>query len=152
VLAVLVLAGLSAAALDGCGRGARSAGQHQAAPVDSSFAALAFQRGRSPLDVSIASGRPVYGRYCAVCHGETGGGDGFNAYNVKTAYGVDPSAFSDSSFMVALKDSVALAAIRGGGPAIGKSAAMPPWGRTLTANELAAVWHYARSLVVTTHE
>lgn len=152
MLALTVLAGLTLAGLDGCGRGARNAGRHAAAPVDSSFSALAFQRGRPPLDVSISSGRPVYQHYCAVCHGETGGGDGFNAYNVKAAYGVDPSAFSDSSFMATLKDSVALAAIRQGGPAIGKSPAMPPWGRTLTASELADVWHYARSLAAAAHE
>jgi mono/diheme cytochrome c family protein len=47
--------------------------------------------------------------------------------------------------MAALQDSTALLAIRGGGSAIGKSVAMPPWGRTLSASELADVWNYARS-------
>jgi mono/diheme cytochrome c family protein len=153
-LALVALAGLSSAVLmlDGCGGRVRNGLSHRAASVDSSFAALTSPRGRSPLDISISSGRLIYGRYCAVCHGETGGGDGFNAYNIKAAYDVTPAAFADSAFMASLKDDVALAAIRGGGPAIGKSPAMPPWGRTLTASELADVWHYARSLAGATRQ
>jgi cytochrome c oxidase cbb3-type subunit 3 len=151
---LVALVGLSSAVLtlDSCGRSARNGSPHRAASVDSSFTALAFQRGRSPLAISISSGRPIYGRYCAVCHGETGGGDGFNAYNIKAAYDVNPAAFADSAFMATLEDSVALAAIRGGGPAIGKSSSMPPWGQTLTASELADVWLYVRSLAAASHE
>ena len=48
--------------------------------------------------------------------------------------------------MAALPDSVALTSIRQGGAALGKSAAMAPWGQTLTPGEVADVWRYARSL------
>lgn len=137
-MAVIVMWG------SGCGK-APGAGR-RGARADSSFAGVTFQRGRSPLDLSMASGKIVYDHYCAICHGETGGGDGFNAYNVKAAYGVNPTAFADSAQMVSLKDAEALTAIRDGGPAVGKSAAMPPWGHTLTPGEVADVWQYARSL------
>ena len=144
---------LAALALGGCGRqGAARASAHSAAAADSSFARSRSSRGRSPLEISAGAARQVYDRYCAVCHGETGGGDGFNAYNVKAAFDVTPAAFADSAFMATLRDTVALAAIRGGGPAVGKSPAMPPWGHTLSASEIADVWHFARSLATTAHE
>lgn len=138
--------------LGGCSGKPGKPAARRLAPVDSSFTALVLQPRRSPLDVSVGSGRATYGRYCAVCHGETGGGDGFNAYNIKAAFDVTPAAFADSAFMATLKDSVALAAIRGGGPAVGKSPAMPPWGRTLGESEIADVWHYARTLAMAAHE
>jgi mono/diheme cytochrome c family protein len=54
--------------------------------------------------------------------------------------------------MASLRDSVALAAIRDGGPAVGKSPAMPPWGGTLTTSEIADLWNFARSLAAGSHE
>lgn len=139
--ALLVVATL---ALSGCGR--RGAGRREPAGADSSFAAIAFQRGRSPEELSVARGRVLYDRYCAICHGETGGGDGFNAYNVKAAFGVSPAAFTDSAAFHALSEDTALAVIRDGGPAAGRSPAMPPWGHTITAGEVIDVWEYIRSL------
>jgi len=142
-LAVIMAAGW------GC-RPARPPVGRQAPAADSSFTAVTFALGRPPLELSMMTGKAAYDRYCAICHGESGGGDGFNAYNVKAAYGVEPVAFSDSARMVSLADSEALKAIRDGGPAVGKSAAMPGWGRTLTAGEVNDVWRYARSLASTT--
>lgn len=113
---------------------------------DSSFAAVAFERGRAPEKVVLAFGRRLYSRYCSICHGETGGGDGFNAYNVRSTYGVDPTAFSDSASFASLQPDSALRAIRDGGSAIGESPAMPPWGHTLTAGEIAELWAYIQSL------
>ena len=152
-LAVAALAAwcIATLAAGGCGGKAGKGAAQKPTAADSTFARLAFQRGRPSADVSLAAGKQVFARYCAVCHGETGGGDGFNAYNVKAAFDVTPSAFSDSAFMATLKDSTALAAIRGGGPAVGKSAAMPPWGRTLGESEIADVWRFARSLAGSAH-
>ena len=127
-----------------CGRRAGTA--HHGAPADSSFAAVTGSRGRSPLAQSQASGKATYQRYCVICHGEDGGGDGFNAYNVKSAFSASPTAFSDSATIAGLRDADALKAIRDGGAAVGKSVAMPAWGRTLTPGEIAEVWRYARSL------
>lgn len=145
---VLVLSLVAAMISSGCGRGAPGHGT----PPDTSFAALTTLPGRAPLEVSASNGKLVFAHYCAVCHGETGGGDGFNAYNVQGAFHVAPAAFSDSAFMAGLKDSTALEAIRDGGPAVGKSAAMPPYGHTLSASEIADVWNYARSLASPKHE
>jgi mono/diheme cytochrome c family protein len=151
---MLMFAGLLAAVFVVWGIGCRkgSSPGHAGAQADSSFAAVTSQHGRSPLDLSLASGKAVYDRYCAICHGEAGGGDGFNAYNVKETYGVNPTAFADSTQMAPLKDSEALTAIREGGPAAGKSAAMPPWGHMLTPGEVADVWQYARFLATSARQ
>jgi len=141
---------LAAATLVLAGCGSRETGRRRSAGADSSFAAMAFQRGRSSEDLSLARGRVLFTRYCAICHGESGGGDGFNAYNLKAAFDVAPTAFGDSAVFGALSEDSALAAIRDGGPAVGKSPAMPPWGHTLTAGEIVDVWQYVRSLVRTT--
>jgi mono/diheme cytochrome c family protein len=143
-VARFVALALMASLAGGCAR--RAGPRRGAAPADSSFAALTASRGRTPLELSRVGGKATYDRYCLICHGESGGGDGFNAYNVKSAFGVSPTAFSDSATMAALSDSNALESIRDGGPAVGRSAAMPPWGRTLTPGEIADVWRYARSL------
>ncbi len=148
---ILVALALSVAAGGpGCARG-RGPG-HAATRADSSFAAITFARGRTPTQLSLVGGKAVFDRYCVICHGETGGGDGFNAYNVKTAFGVSPTAFSDSAQMAAVRDTQALAAIRDGGAAAGKSPAMPAWGHTLTPREIADVWQYARTLATTAHD
>lgn len=115
-------------------------------PADSSFAAVAGEPHRSPERVAREFGARLYGRYCAICHGETGGGDGFNAYNVKAAFGVDPTAFADSASFAALHEDRAKKAIEEGGPAVEQSPAMPPWGHTLTRGEISELWLYIRSL------
>lgn len=112
---------------------------------DSSFAAVTFQRGRSPIDLSRERGRVLYDRYCTICHGEGGEGDGFNAYNVKATFGVSPTAFADSVVFSSVSEDTALLAIRSGGLAAGKSPAMPPWGRTLTPGEVVDVWQWIRA-------
>ncbi|MBI5709432.1 MAG: cytochrome c [Candidatus Eisenbacteria bacterium] len=140
--AALLLA--AASVLPGCGP--RRGGRAEPARADSSFAAVTYRRDKSPEALSLARGRVLYDRYCAICHGEAGGGDGFNAYNVKAAFDVSPTAFTDSVTFGALREDTALAAIRDGGPAVGRSPAMPPWGHTLTAGEVVDVWAYIKAL------
>jgi cytochrome c oxidase cbb3-type subunit 3 len=134
----------AAALVGGCSKAPNVAGQGvEPAP---SFSAAVSAQGRLPLDLSLATGKYLYGRFCSVCHGDTGGGDGFNAYNVSETFGVNPRSFTDRAQMASLKDAEALTAIRDGGPAVGKSAAMPAWGLTLTPLEVADVWQYVGSL------
>lgn len=133
-------------ALAACACSRAPAAPRAAAKRPASFADVAHEGGRSPLDASLATGAALYGRYCAICHGETGGGDGFNAYNVSDTFGVSPTAFSDPEQMSSLKDADLIAAIRDGGPAVGKSPAMPAWGRTLTTGEISDVSRFLRTL------
>ncbi len=91
------------------------------------------------VDKAVAYGRPVFEQYCAICHGETGDGNGFNAYNLKSHFGVQPFAFTDSLAAAQVGFAEVAKAIREGGSAVGKSPYMPPWRHTLTEYELAAV-------------
>jgi mono/diheme cytochrome c family protein len=139
----LLVAAAALALWCGCARTPAARDQKSAA---TSFAAVTHADGRSPLETSLATGAALYARDCAICHGDTGGGDGFNAYNLSETFGVSPTAFTDPQRMASIKDEELAAAIRGGGPAVGKSPAMPEWGQTLTAGEIADVCQYLRSL------
>lgn len=142
----LVLLLAAALSVSDCGQRVGTGSRGGSGSSDSSFAALTFRHGRSPSELCLARGRILYGRYCAICHGEAGDGDGFNAYNVKAAFGVSPTAFADSAVFSSLDPDTALIAIRAGGHAVGKTAAMPPWGQTLTSGEVVDLWQWIRFL------
>lgn len=94
------------------------------------------------LDYNAREGQTVYKHFCATCHGDAGGGDGFNAYNLDPR----PRPLADSTFQAQHTDADLAAAIRSGGGAIGLSTGMPPWGRTLNARQIENVVRYVRTL------
>lgn len=87
-------------------------------------------------------GRLAYNQYCCVCHGVDGDGKGFNAYNLKNSFGVQPADFTDSTFMAALTMETIIDVIAKGGKRVNKSQYMPPWGETLTREEIENVVAY----------
>jgi mono/diheme cytochrome c family protein len=87
-------------------------------------------------------GRGIFQHYCQTCHGETGGGDGFNAFNLDPR----PRDISDPAFQKKKTDMELADAIRRGGAGVGLSALMPPWDRTLSRAEIDQVVLYIRSL------
>jgi len=87
-------------------------------------------------------GAGVYHHYCQVCHGETGAGDGFNAYNLDPK----PRDLSDPAFHAKKRDADLLDAVRRGGAGVGLSALMPPWEHTLSKRQIEDVVLYVRSL------
>ncbi len=89
-------------------------------------------------------GRSVYNQYCRVCHGEDGDGKGFNAYNLKNSFGVQPADFTDSTFMANLTTETIMNVIGKGGKRVNKSQYMPPWGETLTREEIENVVAYIK--------
>jgi len=90
----------------------------------------------------IPDGAPLYGRYCAACHGRTGGGDGPNARFLP----VSPAVHRDASSMSARTDDRLFDAVYGGGYPLGRSAAMPAFGATLARAEIWALVRYMRTL------
>jgi mono/diheme cytochrome c family protein len=94
---------------------------------------------RTGLSKAEFSGRRVFTKYCQVCHGGAGDGKGFNAFNMQSSFGVQPADFTDSTFVAGLRDEVIVLAISKGGKAVGKSRYMPPWGNTLTDEEVQTV-------------
>jgi mono/diheme cytochrome c family protein len=93
------------------------------------------------LSYEESQGAFLYGKYCAVCHGIEGKGDGFNAFNLDPR----PRDFSDSSFMKALSDDQIVQTISGGGRSINKSPLMPAYGWTLGRQQIRYVASYVRS-------
>jgi mono/diheme cytochrome c family protein len=95
-----------------------------------------------PLSYEQRLGRDVYQRYCQVCHGETGGGDGFNAFNLDP----HPRDFSDPAFQSRKSDADLADAVKRGGAGVGLTSLMPPWGRTLSGRQIDSVVLYLRTL------
>lgn len=95
-----------------------------------------------PMSYELRLGRATYEHYCQTCHGETGAGDGFNAFNLDPR----PRDLSDPAFQKKKTDADLTDAIQRGGAGVGLSAMMPPWGRTLSKEQVEQVVLYLRSL------
>jgi mono/diheme cytochrome c family protein len=87
-------------------------------------------------------GRESWNRYCALCHGPQGRGDGFNAYNLDP----HPRNLADPAFQESLDDSRLKEIIRSGGTLRGGSPRMPAWGGTLNDQDLTRLVKFIRSL------
>ena len=142
---VLVLA-LLAGGGNGCARSS-TAPPASAQPPASTSAVAAAPTAPAPAAAAppptyeVRSGRDVYRHYCQTCHGETGAGDGFNAFNLDP----HPRDFSDPAFQKKT-DADIRDAIRRGGAGVGLSPLMPPWGRTLGDRKIDDVVLYLRTL------
>jgi len=91
---------------------------------------------------SFKEGRRLYLHYCTPCHGKKGNGKGFNARYLDPR----PANHTDSEFMSKRTDGDLFDAIYGGGRAVGKSPLMPPWGETLSEDEIKSLIIYLRWL------
>ncbi|MFQ5766540.1 MAG: c-type cytochrome, partial [Acidobacteriota bacterium] len=81
---------------------------------------------------NLRVGMALFNHYCLPCHGVTGAGDGFNAFNLDPR----PRDLGDPGFQKERSDQDLLAIIRSGGGAAGLSTGMPPWGRTLNQRQM----------------
>lgn len=102
--------------------------------------ALAGAAGAGGGDAS--KGQVLFPMYCAACHGSTGKGDGPGA----GALNPRPRDLTDGVYMAKLNDQYLFDVIAKGGPALGKSAAMPPWNPPLKDQDILNVVAYIRSL------
>jgi len=138
---------LSASLLAACsgspGQGRGSSGAADSTAVVS-FAS-AFD-GLEPGSASYRSGKRLYSRYCLVCHGEEGAGDGFNAYNLQSSLDLAPANFADSAFAQGATESSVGASIAEGETESGGGGCLLPWGGTLSSLELKDVAGYVLAL------
>ncbi len=93
-----------------------------------------------PLSYEERQGKFLYGKFCAVCHGESGKGDGFNAFNLDPK----PRDFTNTAIMDGYTDERIAQAIAGGGRSVNKSPLMPTWGGRLNTREIAYLVRYLR--------
>ena len=90
----------------------------------------------------LKQGKAVYEQFCASCHGDTGKGDGPAA----GALTPKPKALSDKAYLSTKNDDQLFRVVKEGGVAVGLSPMMPPWGTSLTEDQIRNVIAYIRSL------
>jgi mono/diheme cytochrome c family protein len=112
---------------------------------------LASQTGSAeggvPTPAALAAqqapdGAALYAKWCAACHGVTGRGDGPNAPNLP----VKPAAHASKEVMSARPDDSLFDTIAAGGAVMNRSPRMPPFGKTLSNEEIRALVRHIRSL------
>lgn len=80
--------------------------------------------------------------YCASCHGSEGNGKGYNSQFL----GVSPTRHADPDYMSMRPDDTLFDGIFAGGYILNKSHMMPPWGSTLTNDQILDLVQYIRTL------
>lgn len=95
---------------------------------------------QSTLTYSERQGKFLYAKYCTVCHGAEGEGDGFNAFNLDPK----PRNFSDSDYMSNFSDDRLFETISQGGRGINKSVMMPSWKSVLKDYQVIYLVSYLR--------
>jgi cytochrome c oxidase cbb3-type subunit 3 len=83
-----------------------------------------------------------YKTYCWQCHGMDGNGKGVNIRDMS----VQPRDHTDAKAMSARSDDTIFKVIKEGGPSIDKSVLMPPWGDTLSDEEIKDMVQHLRKL------
>ncbi len=88
--------------------------------------------------IDIKVGKIIFNHRCAICHNESGHGDGRIA---RALQGPKPSDLTNSQ----LKDKDLKQIIRKGGKGVSRSSGMPPWESELSEAELESVIHYIKT-------
>ena len=84
----------------------------------------------------------LYKTYCAICHGVSGNGDGYNARFLPQT----PVLFASTGYMATRPDDTLFDGIFSGGYILNKSPMMPPWGETLSVEDMRKLVQYLRRL------
>jgi len=93
-----------------------------------------------PLNYQQAQGKRVFYSNCVWCHADATPAGPSNRSNLTP----NPPLFNDGTTLNDISDEFMQNIVTLGGSALGKSAMMPPWGQTLTQDEVRAVIAYAR--------
>jgi mono/diheme cytochrome c family protein len=95
-----------------------------------------------PLGYQEAQGKRVFYRYCVWCHADASPAGPSNRSNLAPV----PARLNDGSALNAQSDEYLQNIITLGGSAMGKSAMMPPYGKTLAPNDIKAVIAFTRAI------
>jgi len=143
-----VLLTLSLALVAGCGGSEDSATPEPTAARPAPAAEPEPEPSAEPAaatasdEPDLAAGAQLYASYCASCHGAQGAGDGPVSAGLKPK----PAAHDDAAYMSTLSDEHLFTVIKRGGPAVGKSPLMAPWGGTLSDDQIHDVVAFVRTL------
>jgi mono/diheme cytochrome c family protein len=126
--------GALAVALAGCGAGPTRP------PGDPMLDAMRAEERAGDLSYAESQGRILFAHYCATCHGDDGKGDGQNASNLNPPP-PDMSASKNTRDPALLRK-----VITEGSAAIGRSPQSPPWGRSLSRQQIDYLVAYCQSM------
>ena len=90
----------------------------------------------------LGKGKFLFLKFCAHCHGNRGGGDGFNAEFLDK----DPAELSNSKFLAKRSNEKLFRVISIGGAKVKKSHLMPAFGHTLSEEEIWSLVSFIRYL------
>jgi mono/diheme cytochrome c family protein len=95
-----------------------------------------------PLNYQQAKGKRLFYQYCVWCHADSTPAGPSNRSNLTPV----PALMNDGATLNGQSDESLQKIIALGGSAVGKSAMMPPFGRTLTSGEIQALLAYTRAI------
>jgi cytochrome c5 len=95
-----------------------------------------------PLNYQQAQGKRIFYQKCVWCHADSTPAGPSNRSNLNPT----PPLINDGATFNSLSDEFLDNVITLGGGAMGRSAIMPPWGKTLTQDETQAVVTYIRAV------
>jgi len=95
-----------------------------------------------PLGYQEAQGKRIFYQYCVWCHADSTPAGPSNRSNLKPV----PPLLNDGATLNTESDEYLQNIITLGGSAMGKSAMMPPYGRTLSAGEIRSVIAFTRAI------
>ena len=120
--------------LPGCGAGP------EGAPGDPMLDAIRAEERAGDLSYAESQGKVLFAHYCATCHGDEGKGDGQNASNLNPPP-PDMSVSKNTRDPALLRKVIAE-----GSAAIGRSPQSPPWGRSLSRQQIDYLVAYCQSM------
>ena len=97
-----------------------------------------------PLTYEQAQGKRIFYQQCVWCHADSTPAGPSNRSNVTPT----PSLFNDGSLLNSQSDDFLQNIITLGGSALGKSAMMPPYGKTLSQGDIRSLIAFARAIAV----
>ncbi len=100
------------------------------------------QQRMIPLNFQQAKGKRLFYQYCVWCHAEVTPAGPSNRSNLNPT----PPLMNDGAALNGQTDESLQKIVTLGGSAVGKSAMMPPFGRTLTPSDVQALIGFARAI------
>jgi mono/diheme cytochrome c family protein len=95
-----------------------------------------------PLDYQQSQGKRLFYVYCVWCHADSTPAGPSNRPNLNP----QPHLINDGTVLNSMSDTYLDNIITLGGSAMGKSASMPPYGNSLTQDEVRAIIAYMRAV------
>ena len=114
-----------------------------ASTYDKSHTKVDLKLEETALDFQQVLGLKLNQQYCERCHNSESTPERVSNYD---NLDVKPHAFTDGGYLNTMSDDDLAAIISHGGPALNKSAQMPPYGYTLSKSEIQALLAYIRAI------